>query len=231
MDATPSPARSSWVQTLSAPCCLPCSAACPQAMVTPQSLPSEDDEDRLLACLPASHACLELAARTVSIHGGLVALPLEHFAFVILVLQHLRAMSRPGASTSFPLIPAERRTAPPARSGQTPTAGQALRALLHLSDDSILPALSAMAPVDLARLHDLVSQTVFSSLVRTPSADGPPEPRLNWANESDPPAQPSQPFLAPDDPPVTPARPGSAQQLSDPTSSTTWTRAPTTGRT
>ena len=122
-------------------------------------------------------------------------------------------MSRPGASTSFPPIPAERRTAPPARSGQTPTAGQALRALLHLSDDSILPALS---PVDLARLHDLVSQTVFSSLVRTPSADGPPEPRLNWANESDPPAQPSQPFLAPDDPPVTPARPGSAQQLSDP---------------
>ena len=103
MDATPSPARlgafqlvrfscalcsplrSSWVQTLAAPCCLPCSAACPQAMVTPQSLPSEDDEDRLLACLPASHACLELAARTVSIHGCLVALPLEHLAFVILV--------------------------------------------------------------------------------------------------------------------------------------------------
>ena len=54
-------------------------------MVTPQSLPSEDDEDRLPACLPASHACLELAARTVSIHGCLVALPLEHLAFVILV--------------------------------------------------------------------------------------------------------------------------------------------------
>ena len=50
-------------------------------MVTPQSLPSEDDEDRLPACLPASHACHELAACTASIHGGLVALPLEHLAF------------------------------------------------------------------------------------------------------------------------------------------------------
>ena len=48
---------------------------------------------------------------------------------------------------------------------------------------------------------DLVSQTVFSSLVRTPSADGPPEPRLNWL---------------PADPPATPARPGSAQQQPDP---------------
>ena len=122
-------------------------------------------------------------------------------------------MSRPGASTSFPPIPVERRTAPPARSGQTPTAGQALRALLHLTSFRRCP------PVE-ARLHDLVSQTVFSSLVRTPSTDGPPEPRLNWANESEPPAQPSQPFLAPDDPladpPATPARPGSAQLQPDP---------------
>ena len=105
-------------------------------------------------------------------------------------------MSRPGASTSFPPILAERR----------------LRALLSLSDDAVLPALSALAPVDLARLRDLVSQTVFSSLVRTPSGDGPPEPRLKWANESDVPEQPSRPFLAPDEPPADPARPGSAQQ-------------------
>ena len=55
--------------------------------------------------------------------------------------------------------------APPRQ--QTPTAGQALRALLQLPDDSVLPALAALAPqVDLARLRDLVSQTVFSSLVR-----------------------------------------------------------------
>ena len=85
-------------------------------------------------------------------------------------------MSRPGASASFPPIRAERRAAPSARSGQTPTAGQALRALLSLSDDAVLPALFGLAPVDLARLHDLVSQTVFSSLVPTPSGDGPPEP-------------------------------------------------------
>ena len=72
-----------------------------------------------------------------------------------------------------------------------------------------MTAFFRLCPPWLARLHELISQTVFTS-------HGPPEPRLNWANESDPPAQPSQPFLGLDDPPATPPRPGSAQQLSDP---------------
>ena len=102
-------------------------------------------------------------------------------------------MSRPQAS--FP--PAARDPAqPPAAQprGATPSAGQALRALLNQHDAQILPALRALSAVDFARLHDLFSQTVFNALVRehTPSENQD----LNWADQSEPPA----PFLAPDTP-------------------------------
>ena len=72
--------------------------------------------------------------------------------------------------------------------GNTPSAGQALRALLNQRDDHILPALRALPAVDFARLHDLFSQTVFNALVREHTAD-----------QSDPPAP--VPFLTPDTPP------------------------------
>ena len=171
-----------------------------------------------IACLPACIALLLFVA----------TLPLEHSASSAPALLLFRTMSRQGANTSFPPLPVRapgRTTNPegdaarinrlprlsalgvpcPRHRPVTPTTGQALQ---HWPQ-WIWPACTTWCrrlcsvPLSGPRLH----------------ADDPPEPRLNWANESAD---------------RTPVRPGSAQRpdrLSASTSSTMWMKASTGGRT